>query len=105
MTFAELDLARASINRMNIGSMKLNEILGCQKSASSKTGIGYVPGASTSKDKGKSDFVQGPTMTAMSPIYSNATHSNYNYRRYVPNPNFCSHMSLRWDQRADTTTL
>ena len=88
MALAKLGLAKASINRMNIRSLKLNEILGCQKSTSSKTGLGYVHGVSSSKDKGKSTFIQGPTMTAMPPTYSNATHPNYNYKRYVPKPNF-----------------
>ena len=90
MALAELGLAKALINQMNTGSLKLNEILGCQKSTSSKTGLGYVHGVSSSKDKGKSTFIQGPTMTVMPPIYSNATHPNYNYnyKRYVPKPNF-----------------
>ena len=90
MALAELDSAKTSINRMNTRSMKLTKILGSQKSASSKTGIGYVHGASSSKDKGKSTFVQGPTMTAMPPIYPNATQPNYSqkYKRYVPKPNF-----------------
>lgn len=58
MALAELDSTKASINRMNTGSMKLNEILGSQKSTSSKTSIGYVQGASSSKDMDKSIFVQ-----------------------------------------------
>ncbi|XXG89606.1 hypothetical protein AAC387_Pa12g1568 [Persea americana] len=90
MALAELNSAKASINRMNSGSMKLTEILGSQKSASSKTGIGYVQGASSSKDKGKSIFVQGPTMTAIPPILSNAIHptSSQKFKRHVPKPNF-----------------
>ena len=90
MALVKLDSTKASINRMNTGSLKLNEILGSQKSASSKTGIGYIQGASSSKDEGKSIFVQGSTMTDMPPIYSNATQSNYNqnYKRYMPKPNF-----------------
>ena len=69
MALPELDSGKASINQMNTGSLKLNEILGSQKFASSKTGISYVHGVSSSKDKGKSTFVQGPTMNAMPPIY------------------------------------
>ncbi|XXG61692.1 hypothetical protein AAC387_Pa05g0237 [Persea americana] len=53
MALAELDSAKTFINQINIGSMKLNEILGSQKSASSKTSIGYVYGTFSSKDKDK----------------------------------------------------
>ena len=56
MALAELESAKASINQMNIGLMELNEILGSQKSASSKIGIRCVQGASSSKDKGRSTF-------------------------------------------------
>ena len=52
MALTKLDSAKASINQMNTGSINLNEILGSQKSASSKTLIGYVQGVSSSKDKG-----------------------------------------------------
>ena len=43
---------------MNTGPKKLNEILGNWKIDSSWTGIGYIQGASSSKDKGKCLFVK-----------------------------------------------
>ena len=62
MALTELNSATASIKRMNTGSKKLDEILGSQKTDKSKSGIGYTHGASSSKDKGKSVFVRGPTV-------------------------------------------
>lgn len=57
MVHTELESAKATIKRMNAGSMKLDKILKSKRNDSSKTGICYIHGASTSKDKDKSIFV------------------------------------------------
>ena len=57
LTASELSTATASLDRMNKGSKKPDEILGRQKIDLSKSGIGYTHGASSSKDKCKFVFV------------------------------------------------
>ena len=61
MIHTELATAQVSINHMNIGSKKLEEILCSEKSNSSKHGLGYVHGASTSNTFGEFVFVKGST--------------------------------------------
>ena len=56
MVHIELESTKATIECMNTGSMKLDEILERQKTDLLKTGIGYIHRASTSKEKVKSFF-------------------------------------------------
>ena len=82
---------------MNTRTKKLDEILGSQKTDSSKTGIGYVHRAPTPKDKGKYVFVQGATMYSMTAITHNSPPRrcvNANYKtmpkpKFAPNCHFC----------------
>ena len=97
MVHTELEFAKAMIKRMNTGSMKLDEILGSQEKNLSKIGIGYIHRASTSKDKGKSFFVQGPTMFSMTPTfhnalpmkYVNAKYKHVPHNKFTPTCHFC----------------
>lgn len=75
---------------MNTGSAKLNEILGSQLHSSSKAGLGYVQCASSSKDKGKIVFVQGPTMNAPPIVYSNTAYpKNFSKPKFILICHFC----------------
>ena len=95
VALTELDFAAASIKRMNTGSKKLDEILGSQKTDKSKFGIGYTHGASSSKDKGKSVFVQGPTVYSMTPLIHKApplkpvNATNVHKPKFTPTCHFC----------------
>ena len=51
MVLSELDTTKASLNRMNTGSKKRDDILCDQKADTNKHGIGYPDGASTSNAK------------------------------------------------------
>ena len=50
--------ANATLKKMNTGTKELNEVLGAQKLANDKVGLGYISGASTSKAGGKMAFVK-----------------------------------------------
>ena len=93
MALTELDSATASIKRMNTGSKKLDEILGSQKIDKSKSGIWYTHGASSSKDKGKSVFVQGPTVYSMThivhPPLKSVNAMNVHEPKFTPTCHFC----------------
>ena len=47
MVLSKLDTNKASLNRMNTGSKKLDDILCSQKAKTDMHGIGYADGAST----------------------------------------------------------
>ena len=58
MVLSELNAAKVSLNRMNTGSRKLDDIICSQKAHIDKHGVGYVNGASTSNVKGTNCFVK-----------------------------------------------
>ena len=47
MATSKLSIVKVSLDRMNKGSKKLDEILGSQKTDKSKSGIDYTHGASS----------------------------------------------------------
>ena len=55
---SQLDTAKASFNRMNVGSRKLDDILSSQKANTDKYGIRYIYSSTTSNAKGKNYLVQ-----------------------------------------------
>ena len=63
MVLSELNTAKVSLNRMNTGSKKLDDILCSQKALTDKHGIGYADGASTSNTKGKNYFAKNSVVT------------------------------------------
>ena len=68
MVLSELNTAKASLNRMNTESKKLDDILCSQKAHTDRHGIGYPDGASTSNAKGKYCFIKNSVVT--NPIVS-----------------------------------
>ena len=62
MALSELLSAKSSLDRMNKGSITLDEILMQQRSEKQKTGLGFNPESSNSKQSGKSVFVKGPAL-------------------------------------------
>ena len=97
MAFTELDSAIASIKQMNTGSKKLDEILGGQKTDMSKSGIGYTHGASSSNDKGKSVFLQGPTVYSMTPLIHKAPPLKIVNATNVHKPKFTPTCHFLWN--------
>eukprot|EP00268_Persea_americana_P027565 TRINITY_DN26935_c0_g1_i2.p1 TRINITY_DN26935_c0_g1~~TRINITY_DN26935_c0_g1_i2.p1 ORF type:complete len:102 (-),score=18.58 TRINITY_DN26935_c0_g1_i2:226-531(-) len=63
MALSELDTSKASLNRMNTGSKKLDDILCSQKAKTDMHGVGYADEASTSKAKGTNCFVSNSVIT------------------------------------------
>ena len=63
ITLSELEVKQASINKMNIGSKTLTNILCSQKSPFDKSGLGYDHSASTLNAKGKTLFVSSVAHT------------------------------------------
>ena len=68
MVLSELNAAKVSLNRMNTGSRKLDDIICSQKAHTNRHGIGYTDGATTSNAKGKNYFVKNSVVT--NPIVS-----------------------------------
>ena len=63
MVLSKLNIAKASLNRMNTGSKTIDDILCSQKAHTDKSGIGYADRASTSNAKGKNCFVKNSVVT------------------------------------------
>ena len=63
MVLSELDIAKASLNGMNTGSRKLDDIPCSQKALTNKHVIGYTNRASTSNAKGINCFVKNLVIT------------------------------------------
>ena len=63
MVLFELDTTKASLNRMNTGSKKLDDIMCSQKVHIDKHNIGYIDGATTSNAKCISCFVKNLVIT------------------------------------------
>ena len=62
MALSELVSAKSSLDRMNKGSITLDEILMQQRNEKQKTGLGFNPESSTYMQSGKSIFVKGPAL-------------------------------------------
>eukprot|EP00268_Persea_americana_P055438 TRINITY_DN6442_c6_g1_i5.p1 TRINITY_DN6442_c6_g1~~TRINITY_DN6442_c6_g1_i5.p1 ORF type:complete len:220 (-),score=45.64 TRINITY_DN6442_c6_g1_i5:85-744(-) len=63
ITLSELEVKQASLNKMDIGSKILTNILGSQKSHFDRSNLGYDHGASTSNSNGKTIFVSSVAHT------------------------------------------
>ena len=63
MVLFGLNIAKASLKKMNTGSKKLDDIISSQKAHTNKHDIGYADGASTSNAKGKNYFVKNSVVT------------------------------------------
>lgn len=83
MATTELASAKVDLNHMNLGSKKLDEILGAQIVSGNKHGLGFDCGAFTSKNICK--FIQGKTLFAIDPtVYQHQpTHVNSAPKKYV----------------------
>ena len=63
MILSELDATKASLNMMNTGSRKLDDIMYSQKAHTNKHGIGYADGAFTLNAKCTNCFVKNSIIT------------------------------------------
>ena len=86
MALSELVPAKSSLDRMNKGSMTLDEILMQQRSEKQKTGLGFNSESSSSMKSGNSIFVKGPALQSGILVTPNAKHGNTRTNKNVPKP-------------------
>ena len=88
MVLSELVSAKSSLERMNKGSITLDEILMQQRSEKQETGLGFNSESSTSMQSGKSVFVKGPALYSGILATPNAKHGNLISYKSVPKSRF-----------------
>ena len=91
MVLSELDTSKASQNRMNTGSKKLDDIMCSQKAKTDMHVIGYADEASTSKAKGTNCFVSNSVVTnhAVHVVNTAAKKKNMSRPNRIPTCHHC----------------